>query len=99
MAKNYGPDLVQKILQLARPTFVNRRWRKPYLSGRKLAAVRRELVMAGVEWPRPLRDRGGDKPLKLARHERERAARQVGEERGGRGEPSHVLTGVGTGGG
>lgn len=93
MAKSYGPDLVQRILQLARPTFVNGRWRKPYLSGRKLAAVRRELVMAGVEWPRKLRDRGGDKPLKLARHEREKAARQVGKEQGGHGERGHVLSG------
>ena len=75
MAQKQVPLLVEKVLQLAQPTFVNGRWRKPALSGRKLAAVRRVLVMDGLWWRKPLRDRGAGKPLKLIRHEREREAR------------------------
>ena len=71
-----GSDAVQKLLQLAKPTFVNGRWRKPAINARKLAGIRRKMVASGVEWdPRPLRDRGGDKPLKLTKWEREREAR------------------------
>lgn len=70
------PEVVQKLQQLARPTFVNGRWRKPAINARKLAAIRRDMVAQGTYWPpKPLRDRGGDKPFKLAKHEREREAR------------------------
>ena len=68
--------IVSKLQVLARPRFVNGVWKKPIISGRKLAVIRRSMVAEGVEWPaRPLRDRGSDKPLKLSRKEREREER------------------------
>lgn len=72
------PDVVLKLQQLARPTFVDGRWRKPKISARKLAMLRKSLVMDGVLWPpRPLRDRGADKPLKLRKWERQKEERQA----------------------
>lgn len=72
------PDLVLKLQQLARPTFVEGRWRKPKISPRKLATIRKSLVAEGVWWPpRPLRDRGADKPLKLKKWERQKEERQA----------------------
>ena len=71
-----APDAVQRLLQLAKPTFVNGRWRKPAISARKLADIRKGMVVEGVDWdPKPLRDRGADKPLKLTKWERERDKR------------------------
>ena len=76
MAGKQVVDVVSKVQQLAKPKYVNGRWRRPVVSGRKLATFRRSLVVEGVEWPaRPLRDRGGDKPFKLTRREREREER------------------------
>ncbi len=70
------PEIVQKLQQLAKPTFVNNRWRKAAISGRKLADIRKVLVASGVHWPpKPLRDRSGDKPFKLIKHERTRKER------------------------
>jgi len=70
------PELVLKIKQLARPTFVNGRWRKSPISGRKLAGIRKAMVASGVYWPpKPLRDRSADKPFKLIKHERTREER------------------------
>ena len=71
------PGLVSKVQHLAKPRYVNGVWKKPIISGRKMAVIRRSLVVEeGVDWPaRPLRDRGGDKPFKLTRKERERAER------------------------
>jgi hypothetical protein len=41
-----------KMLPVAfRPTFVNGRWRKPKLSRRKIAQVRKQVLMAGMAWP------------------------------------------------
>ena len=66
-------EIVTKVQQLVRPRYVNGVWKRPLVSGRELASIRRAL---GGEWPpRPLRDRGGDKPFKLSRHEREREGR------------------------
>ena len=70
------PEIVLKLQQLAKPTFVNNRWRKAAISGRKIAGMRKALVARGVYWPpKPLRDRSTDKPLKLIKHERTRAER------------------------
>lgn len=72
------PDLVLKLQQLARPTFVEGRWRKSKISPRKLATIRKSLVAEGVWWPpRPLRNRGADKPLKLKKWERQKEERQA----------------------
>ena len=76
MAQSKLPDVVLKSQKLAKPTFVNGRWRKPALSGRRLAEVRKSLLAKDVYWPpKPLNDRGGDKPFKLIKHERERGER------------------------
>lgn len=70
------PEIVQKLQQLAKPIFVNNRWRKAAISGRKLANIRKALVAQGVYWPpKPLRDRSKDKPFKLIKHERTRQER------------------------
>ena len=72
------PDIVLKLQQLAKPTFVDGRWRKPKISARKLAMLRKSLVMDGILWPpRPLRDRRADKPLKLRKWERQKEERQA----------------------
>lgn len=71
-------DTVLKLLELARPSFVNGRWRKPAVSGRELAMMKKHLVAQGEHWPeKKLRNRGGDKPLKLSKWERGREARWV----------------------
>ena len=76
MAGKQVVDVVSKVQQLAKPKYVNGRWRRPVISGRKLAVMRRSLVMEGNDWPaKPLRDRGGDKPFKLTRREREKEER------------------------
>ena len=76
MAQSKIPELVLKLQQLAKPTFVNRRWRKPAISARRLADMRKSLVAEGVYWPpKPMADRGGDKPFKLIKHERDREKR------------------------
>ena len=76
MAQSKVPDLVLKFKQLAKPTFVNGRWRKPAISARRMAEIRKSLVASGVCWPPgPLANRGGDKPLKLIKHERNREKR------------------------
>ncbi len=76
MAQSKMPDVVLKLQQLAKPTFVNKRWRKPILSARRLADTRKSLVAEGVHWPpKPFLDRGGDKPFKLIKHEREKEKR------------------------
>lgn len=76
MATKQVAGLVCKVQQLAKPRYINGVWKKPIISGRKLASIRRSLVVEGVDWPtRPLRDRGGDKPFKLSRKEREREQR------------------------
>lgn len=70
------PEIVLKLQQLAKPTFVNQRWRKPEISARKLAAIRKSMVASGVYWPpKPLADRSKDKPFKLIKHERTRQER------------------------
>lgn len=72
------PEIVLKLQQLAKPTFVNQRWRKAAISGRQLAAIRKSLVVSGVYWPpKPLADRSKDKPLKLIKHERTRQERYI----------------------
>lgn len=76
MASKQVAEIVSKMQQLAKPRYINGVWKKPIISGRKMASIRRSLVAEGVDWPaRPLRDRGGDKPLKLSRKERERQER------------------------
>ncbi len=76
MAQPKIPELVLKLQQLAKPTFVNSRWRKPAISARRLADMRKSLVAEGVYWPpKPMADRGGDKPFKLIKHERDREKR------------------------
>ena len=70
------PGIVSKIQHLAKPRYVDGVWKKPIISRRKVATIRRSLVAEGVDWPaQPLRDRGGDKPFKLSRREREREER------------------------
>lgn len=70
------PELVLKLQQMAKPSFVNGYWRKGTLSARKLADIRKSLVAEGVYWPQKLlRNRGSDKPFKLTKHERTRAER------------------------
>ena len=69
------PEIVLKLQQLAKPTFVNGRWRKP-ISARKLAGLRKAMITSGIYWPpKPLRDRSADKPFKLIKHERTRDER------------------------
>ena len=76
MAGKQIADVVCKVQQLAKARYINDTWRRPKISGRQLANVRRALVAEGVDWPaKPLRDRGGDKPFKLTRKEREREER------------------------
>ena len=76
MAERKIPELVLKLQQLAKPTFVNKRWRKAAISARQLAGIRKALVISGVYWPpKPLRDRSKDKPFKLIKHERTRKER------------------------
>lgn len=46
------------------------------LSRRKLADIRKQMVVDGVYWPpKPLRNRGAERPLKLSKWERGREAR------------------------
>ena len=76
MSQQKIPEVVLKLQQMAKPTFVNGYWRKGAISARRLAHIRRSLVVEGIHWPaKPLRDRGGDKPFKLNKHERTRAER------------------------
>ena len=76
MAQRKISDVVLKIQQLTKPSFVNGYWRKGAISGRDLADIRKLLVAEGINWPeKPLRDRGGDKPFKLNKHERRRPER------------------------
>ena len=71
-------DTVLKLLQLAKPSFVNGYWRKPAVSARELAMMRKYLISQGEQWPeKKLRNRGGDKPFKLSKRERGREARCV----------------------
>ena len=71
-------ETVFRVLQLSKPTFVNGRWRKPSISRRELAEMRKYLLSLGAEWPeKKLRDRGADKPYKLTKWERGREARSV----------------------
>ena len=64
-------ETVFRVLQLSKPTFVNGRWRKPAISRRELAGMRKYLLALGAEWPeKKLRNRGGDKPYKLTKWER-----------------------------
>ena len=72
------PDLALRLAALGKPTFVNGRWRKPPLSRRQLADVRKILILQGADIPlKPLRNRGGDKPLKLRKWERNKESRHV----------------------
>jgi hypothetical protein len=41
----------EKVLQLSRPRFVNGTWRRPILSGRKLAKIRKTVILSGRMWP------------------------------------------------
>lgn len=76
MAQQRIPDIVLKVQQMAKPSFINGRWRRGVLSARRMADVRKSLVAEGIYWPpKPLRDRGADKPLKLNKHERTRVER------------------------
>ena len=76
MAQQKIPAVVMKLQQMAKPSFVNGRWRRGVLSARRMADVRKSLVAEGIYCPpKPLRDRGADKPLKLNKHERTRAER------------------------
>ena len=76
MAQQRIPDIVLKLQQMAKPSFVNGHWRRGVLSARRLADVRKSLVAEGIYWPpKPLRNRGIDKPFKLNKHERTRAER------------------------
>lgn len=76
MAQKEIPEIVLRLKELAKPTFVNQRWRKPVINARKLNGIRKSLVASGVYWPpKPLRDRSKDKPLKLIKHERTREER------------------------
>ena len=76
MAQQRIPDIVLKLQQMAKPSSVNGHWRRGVLSARRLADVRKSLVAEGIYWPpKPLRNRGIDKPFKLNKHERTRAER------------------------
>ena len=76
MAQQRIPDVVLKLQQMAKPSFVNGHWRRGVLSARRLADVRKSLVTEGIYWPpKPLRNRGTDKPFKLNKHERTREER------------------------
>ena len=74
--RQVASEVVRRVQQLAQPRYVNGVWKRPVVSARQKASIRRVLVAQGVDWPaKPLRDRGGDKPFKLSRHERERDER------------------------
>ncbi len=76
MASKELPEIVLKLKQLARPTYVDGRWRRPAIGARELSSIRKGLVASGVYWPpKPLRDRSKDKPFKLIKHERTREER------------------------
>jgi len=65
-------DLATKI----RPTFPNGRYREAEISARKRAKIRKEALLAGLEWPHDA-PRRPEKPwMKGHKHEREAAARQ-----------------------
>lgn len=42
---------MKKIVELATPKFVNGTWRKPYLSKRKVAMLRKKFFVEGRPWP------------------------------------------------
>lgn len=42
---------MDKIIELATPKFVNGTWRKPYLSGRKVAMLKKKFTLEGRPWP------------------------------------------------
>ena len=69
---------VAKLLQDSKPRLVNRNWRKPRISARRLAELRKKYIAMGFYWPeKTLIDRGLDKPPKGHRFEREKQERLV----------------------
>jgi hypothetical protein len=46
-----------KLSKLISPTFVNGKWRKPTLSLRKQAKIKREFLLSGRIWPEPEKQR------------------------------------------
>ena len=69
---------VAKILRDSRPRLMHRNWRKPRISARRLAELRKKYIAMGFYWPeKPMADRGLDKTPKGHRYEREKQARLV----------------------
>ena len=69
-------DAVKKIIDLSKPLYIDGQWKKPRISGRKYARLRKQFVSSGYYWPeKPLRDRSKDVPSKGHKWEREREER------------------------
>ncbi|XP_062503077.1 uncharacterized protein LOC134180029 [Corticium candelabrum] len=76
-------DAVKKIIDLSKPLYIDGQWKKPRISGRKYARLRKQFVSSGYYWPeKPLRDRSKDVPSKGHKWEREREERlsQIAEK-------------------
>lgn len=73
MSQQRLSETALKLLELAKPRYIKGRWRKPLISNRELAVSRKALLLQGEYWPpKPLVNRGADKPLKLHAWERGR---------------------------
>ena len=71
MSQQRLSETALKLLELAKPKYIKGRWRKPLISNRELAVSRKALVLQGEYWPpKPLVNRGADKPFKLHAWER-----------------------------
>ena len=79
MSRPQLADAVKKILALAKPVYLDGQWKKPKISGRKLACLRGQYVAAGYYFPqKPLRDRSRDLPPKGHKWQRQKEGRYVG---------------------
>uniref|UniRef100_A0A061R0U9 MRPL25 domain-containing protein n=1 Tax=Tetraselmis sp. GSL018 TaxID=582737 RepID=A0A061R0U9_9CHLO len=76
--------LLQKLGEAAlQPTFVNGKWRKPAISAKNVARLRKEDLLAGKEWPyeKPRSDPPYKQPKGHKRHkELEQRAKKVEEK-------------------
>ena len=71
-------ETFSKLLDLRKPKYINGRWRKPLVSARDMAEARKALTAMGEHVPpKPLRDRGNDRPFKLSKWERNRESRYL----------------------
>ncbi len=77
------PAALEAVLEAAKPKFVNGSWRKPIVTGRKLATARSSALENGMTWPPDVEQAARraarvPRPNKGRKADREKEARYVG---------------------